>query len=147
MAWFIVINFLVLWLTCLISSLVHFKKNLDYLSRETAQLFITLMGFLLQGFFWSSLLVLLSNYFLIFFFNLCLFDYIRFQYSQILEVFLFFSSILMHSWFGSSFPSADLLFKLFFIHMTHFYCQIQSLYTSYIYLSYVSGPPVLFYLL
>ena len=41
-----VINFLVFWSICLTSSFVYFKKDPEYPTRETAQVFIFLIGFL-----------------------------------------------------------------------------------------------------
>ena len=41
-----VISFLVLWYICLSSSQVHFKNGPDYLTRRTAQVFISLIRFL-----------------------------------------------------------------------------------------------------
>ena len=72
-AFCMIISFLVLWSICLCSSLVHFKKSPEYLTRGTAQVFIPLIRFLLDSFVSSSLLVLLRNSFLIFsFISTCL---------------------------------------------------------------------------
>ena len=65
------ISFLVLWSICLSSSLVHFKKGPEYLTRETAQVFIPLwfiplMWFLPHSYVSSTLRVLLRYSFLIF---------------------------------------------------------------------------------
>ena len=65
----IVISFLILWSICLIYFLVHFKDSPKYLTRGTAQAFISLMGFLQQSLFsrgflvrlWYSLLIFLSS--------------------------------------------------------------------------------------
>ena len=54
-----VISFLVLWSICLSSSLVHLKKSPEYLTRDTAQVFIPLIRFLLESFVSSSFRVLL----------------------------------------------------------------------------------------
>ena len=59
-----VISFLVLWFICLISSLVHFRKGPEYLTR----VFIPLIRFRLESFVSSSFLVLLGYSFWIFFF-------------------------------------------------------------------------------
>ena len=68
-----VINFLVLWSICLSSSLVHFKKRPNYLMRDTAQVFIPLIRFLLDSFVSSSILILLRYSILIFsFISTCL---------------------------------------------------------------------------
>ena len=70
-----VINFPVLHSICLRSSLVLFKNGPEYLTRETALVFISLMGFLLQHLVSRSFLVRLRYYFLLFsFFLLRLFD-------------------------------------------------------------------------
>ena len=51
----------------------HFKKSPEYLTRGTAQVFITLIRFLLDSSVWSSFLVLLRSFFLIFsFISTCL---------------------------------------------------------------------------
>ena len=54
-----VISFLVLWSTCLSSSLVHLRKSPEYLTRGTAQIFIPLIRLLLESFVSNSFLVLL----------------------------------------------------------------------------------------
>ena len=54
-----VISFLVLWSICLSSSLVHLRKGPEYLTRDTAQVYISLMRFLLESFVSSSFRVLL----------------------------------------------------------------------------------------
>ena len=53
-----VISFLVRLCICLSSSLVHFRKGPEYLTRSTAQLFTPLIRFLLESFVSSSFLVL-----------------------------------------------------------------------------------------
>ena len=65
-ALYMVISFLVLWSICLSSSLVHLRKGPEYLTRDTAQVFITLIRFLLLSFVSSSFLVLLRYSFRIF---------------------------------------------------------------------------------
>ena len=62
----IVINFLVLWLICLSFSLIHSKKGPEYLTRETVQVFIPLMRFLLQSLVLRIFLVLLRYSFFTF---------------------------------------------------------------------------------
>ena len=52
-----VISFFVLWSICLSSSLVHFRKDPEYLTRITALVFIPLMRFLLESFVLSSFLL------------------------------------------------------------------------------------------
>ena len=51
-----IIGFLVLWSICLSSSLVHFRKGPEYLTRCTAQVVIPLIRFLLDSFVSSSFL-------------------------------------------------------------------------------------------
>ena len=84
-----VISFLVPWSIYLSSSHVHFKKGPEYLARETAQVFIPLIRFLLHSFVSSSFLVLLRYSFLIFF-HLHLLDGVSFQDAQVF-ICLFFS--------------------------------------------------------
>ena len=62
----IVISFLGLWSICWSSSLAHFKNGPEYLTRGTAQVFISLMRFLLYSLILSGFLVLLRYSFLIF---------------------------------------------------------------------------------
>ena len=86
-----VIRFLVLWSIYLSSSLVHLKKDLEYLTRGTAQVFITLISFRLESFVSSSFLVLLwYSFWILFFISTCLmmsdsqvyvFDFLRSFYS------------------------------------------------------------------
>ena len=61
----VVISFLVLWSTCLSSSLIHFKNCPEYLMRGTAQVFIPFIRYLLHSLVPSSFLVLLRYSFLI----------------------------------------------------------------------------------
>ena len=61
------INFLVLWSICLSSYLVHFKNGAEYLTRATAQVFISLVRFLLHGFVSGGFPVFLRYSFLLFF--------------------------------------------------------------------------------
>ena len=58
-ALFMVISFLVLWSICLSSSLVYLRKGPEYLMRDTAEVFIRLIRFLLESFVSSSFEVLL----------------------------------------------------------------------------------------
>ena len=102
-------SFLVLWSICLSSSLVHFKNNSEYLTKETAQLFIPLMRVLLCGLVLSSSPELLKKLF-----HLRLFDDVCFQYSQVYVSFLFSEH------FGSSIPFVICRFPLVIISMTHF---------------------------
>ena len=71
--------------SCSLMHLLKFFKNTpEYLTRGTAQMFITLMKFLQYSLVSSSFL--LFN----FFFHLVLFDGICYQYSQVLVIFLFY---------------------------------------------------------
>ena len=54
-----VISFLVLWSICLSSSLVHFRKGPEYLTRGIVQVFVPLIRFRQESFFSSIFLVLL----------------------------------------------------------------------------------------
>ena len=56
--------------------------------QRTIQVFILLIRFLLQSLVLRSFHVLLRYSFVIFFFHICLFDSICFQYSQVLIIFL-----------------------------------------------------------
>ena len=97
----IVISFLVLWSICISSSLVHFTKGPEYLTRGTVQVFIPLIRFLLDSFVSSGILVLLSYSFLILsFISTCL----MVSASKIPKyLYVSFSpSVLILSWFGSS---------------------------------------------
>ena len=69
----IVISFLVLWSISLSFSLVHLIKGPEYLTRDTAQIFISLIKFWLLSFVSSSFLVLRRYSILIFsFISTCL---------------------------------------------------------------------------
>ena len=84
----IVINFLFLWSICLGSFFYHFKSGPVYLTRGSAQVFVSLKRFLLQfgfGKLYRSSEILFCH----FFFLLVLFDVVRFQYSQVSVIFLF----------------------------------------------------------
>ena len=68
-----VISFLVLWSSCLSSSVVLLRKGPEYLTRFTAQVFIPLIRFLLLSYVSSSLLVLLRYSFgILFYISTCL---------------------------------------------------------------------------
>ena len=67
-----VISFLVLWSICLSSSLVHLRKGPEYLTRSTAQVFISLIRFMLWSFVSSIFLVLLRySFWILFFISTC----------------------------------------------------------------------------
>ena len=61
-----VISFLILWSICLSSSRVYFKNSPEYLTRDTAQVFIPLIRFLLCSFVSINILVLQRYSFLFF---------------------------------------------------------------------------------
>ena len=84
------ISFLLFWFICLCYSLVYFKKNPEYLTRSTAQVFIPLIMFLLDSFVLSSFLVSFSP------------------------------SVRILSCFASSIPSVRCRLPLFIISMAHF---------------------------
>ena len=107
-----VISFLVLWSICLSSSLVHLRKDPEYLTRGTAQVFIPLMRFLLENFVSSSFRVLLRYSFrIVSFICTCLMVSASKmpKYSKV----SFSSSVLILSWFGSSIPSVICRLPLF----------------------------------
>ena len=121
----IVISFLVLWSICISSSLVHLRKSPEYLTSSTAQVFISLIRFLLLSFVSSSFLVLLRYSFWFFsFISTCL----MVSASKILKYLKvsFSASVFILSWFGSSIPSAVVChFSLQALHT--FLCQIPFL--------------------
>ena len=83
----IVMSFLVFWSICWSSSLIHFKNSPEYLTRGTAQVFISLLRLLLCSLVLSSFLVfwgiLLLNFFhlhmfiIIIIISICIFFYTR----------------------------------------------------------------------
>ena len=85
----IVISFLVLWSICLSSSLVHFRKGLEYLTKGTAKVFILLVSFRQESFVSSSFLVLLRYSFFNFVFHFQLFDGVSLRDAQVFVGFLF----------------------------------------------------------
>ena len=130
-ALFMVISFLVLWLICLSSSLVHFKNGLEYLTRGTAQVFIPLIRFLLHSFVSSTFLVLLRYSFFNFFFH-HLFDGVSFQDAQEFVGFLFsVCSILLLIWL---FPSVrQVSFSHFSLLAWHIFpCQIDCIFVLHV---------------
>ena len=107
-----VISFLVLWSICSSSSLVYFRKGPEYLTRDTALVFIPFIRFLLFSSVSSSFLVLLQYSFLI----------LMVSASKIpLYLCVSFSpSFLILSWFGSSIPSVRWRLPLFSSSLAHF---------------------------
>ena len=92
-----------------------FKNGPEYLTRGTVLLLVVFLRFLLQRFVSRRFLVLLwySSYF---FFHLCLFDGVSFQYFKI-QIIFFSASVLILSWFCNSIPSTISLFPIF--HYQH----------------------------
>ena len=126
-----VIIFLVLWSISLSSSLVHFKNGPEYLTKETAQVFIRFIRLQLFSLISSNFLILLRYSFLIFsFISNCL----MVSASNIVKYFYvsFSSGVLIFSWFGRSILSVMSRFPLFIISMAHFLSQIPSLCLGYI---------------
>ena len=118
----IVISLFVLWSICLRSSIVHFKKGPEYLTRETTQVFIHLMRFLQQ-----SLVSTSSHSSSFLFFSLisaCLMVFASniFKYLQ----FLIFASVLVLSKFHNSILSVFIFCSLWVWHI--FQSQIPFLY-------------------
>ena len=106
---------------CRSSSLVHFKNGPDYLMMGTARVLISLMRFLLCSLVLNSFLFLLRYSFLNFFFHLCLFDIIRFQYFSGFVSFLFSEcSDFFLDLVVLSIPSVICDSLLFIISMAHF---------------------------
>ena len=127
-----IISFLILWSICLSSSLVHFKKGPEYLTRDTAQVFIPLIRFRLDSFVSSSVLVLLRYLFWIFpFISTCL----MVSASKMPKYLLvsFSPSILILSWFVSSIPSVRSCLPLFITSMAHF-SMLNSIPLSWLYI-------------
>ena len=114
-----VISFLVLWSICLSSSISPFQKWPEYLTRNTAQVFIPLIRFLQDCLVSSSFLVLLRYSFFIFsFISSCLMvsasktpKYLYISFSP---------NVLILSWFGNSIPSVRCRLLLFITSMAHF---------------------------
>ena len=71
-ALFMLISFLILWSICLSSSLIHFTKGPEYLTRGTAQVFIPLIRFLLDSFVSNSFQILGYSFLIFSFISTCL---------------------------------------------------------------------------
>ena len=106
----IAIVFLVFWSICLSSSLVHFKNDIEYLTSETTQVFITLMRFLLQSFEKLSRSFEMFCFYFFSFVSACL----------IVHVIFLSSHVLILSWYSSSIPSLVCLFSFFIWSITQF---------------------------
>ena len=113
----IVINFFVFWSVCLSSSLVLLKNGLDYLTRWISQVSILLTWFLLKSLVAKMFLFFWGTLFLLFLSSLC--DDVRFKYSKVFVVFLFFFIYLFFQvfWLDSFIPSIVSLFAFF--HCKH----------------------------
>ena len=105
----IVISFLVLWYICFWTSLVHFKKSLEYLTRWAAHVFIPFIRYML-----------------------CSFPVKNETYLGILEAYTaskipkylydsFSLNVLIFSWFGCSVPFIMFCFTHFITSMANFY--------------------------
>ena len=118
-------NFLVFWSICWSSSLVHIKNDPEYLTSETAQLFILLMRFLPSSLVLSSFPVLLKYSFLFFlssphvwwrplpiFPSICRFPLLR--------VFWYFLDMVV------LFLSSFVAFHFHYYHGTFFYAKFHS---------------------
>ena len=107
----IIINFLFLWSICLSYSLKHFKKDHDYLTRETAKMFILLIRFLLHSSVSKCFLVLRFSFLTFSFMSVWLMvstsNFSRYVYS-------FSPNVLIPSWLSNSLPSVVSLFLLFY---------------------------------
>ena len=121
----IVTNFFVLWPICLSSSIVYSKKDLEYLAKRTAQVFISLVRLMLQSLVLRNFLVLLMDWFLCFYFHSCWFDGVHFHNSH----FSFSPNVLMLSWFYSSIPFTASLFPLFLFFYVKFHSYILTVYS------------------
>ena len=97
---------------CLSFLIVYFKNGSEYLTSGTVSVFIPFMKFVFEKFSCSSE-VLLSN----FFFHICLYDAIRFQYFQIFVILFFYKC-------SDAFLYLVLLFFLSFLFTTFFIISI-----------------------
>ena len=107
----LVINFLVHWFIRLSSSFVHFKNGLQYLISGSAWCLSLWWDFCCRDWFRPG-----NSYF---FFHVCLFDNVRFEYSQVLVIF-FLPSAFSFFLFASSIPSVISLLSLYIINIAHF---------------------------
>ena len=140
---FIVINFLVLWFICRSSFLVHLKNGPEYLRRGSAVMLIPLMRFL-QQILVPRIFLAFLRYFLLIFFQRCLYDSFRFQYSKVDVIFPFSKlSDTFLMWHLLSFS----YFSFSTWHYEHgiFLCKIPFLYSGCIFLLFVSASPVPFH--
>ena len=109
-----VISFLLL---C--SSLVHFRKGSEYLTRGATLVLIPLIRFLQESFVLRSFLVLLPySFWILSFISTCLIESAS-NMPKYLEVW-FSPCVLILSWFGSSIPSVRCRLQFFITNMVHF---------------------------
>ena len=120
-----------------VSSFVHFNNGPKYLIRGNVQVFILSMKFLQQSLVSICFPVHLRYSFLVFFFNLRLFDGVRFQYYRVLCKFPFLQVFWCFFWFAPSIPSTVCRFPLFIMSMTHF-LKTNSIPISWLYILIVS---------
>ena len=133
------ISFLVLW-SIWLSSLIHFTKCPEYVTRGTAQVSIPLIKFQLDRFVWSSFLGSSEIIFINLFFHFHLFDSVSRQDSQEFVCFLFSErSNLVLTW---SFHSASqMLFATFsllawYIFYAKFHSYVLTVYSNGVYESF-----------
>ena len=117
----IVISFLVFFLSICLSS-----KGPEYLTGDTAQVFIPLIWFLLESFVTSSFLVLLRYYFWILSFMCTCLMVSASKIPKYIYV-SFFKSVLILCWFVSSIPSMRCRLPLFITTWKIFLCKIPFL--------------------
>ena len=131
----IVISFLVLWSILLNYSLVHFKKSPEYLTRGTAQVFISLTRFLQHSFVSNCFFSSPEIFFLNFFFRLHLFDSLCLQDFQVFVGFLF-SERSNLTWFGLLITWVRYRLPLFFTNTffyTKFHSYVMTVYSNCVY--------------
>ena len=133
-----VISFLVLWSICLSSSLVYFKNGPEYLTRNTAQVFIPLIRSQFHSFVSSNFLVHLRYSFLIFSFISSCFMLSAFNIPK----YLYISFSIFFLDFVVPFRLSGVVLSL-----ACFLCQIPSLCSDCIFPPRVLEFPVLFHFL
>ena len=138
-----VISFLILWSICFSSSLVHFKKGPEYLTRSTAQVFIPLIRFPLQCFVSRSFLVLLRYFFFVFsFISTCLMA----SASKVPKyLYVLYFSERSNLYLAVSFRPSGVICHLSFLAWHIFLYQNPSLWPGCIFLLRILEFPVLLY--
>ena len=115
----IIINFIVLWSICLSSSHVKFRNGPNILQGLLPRCLFLWWDFCC----WAWLTEVFSfdwSILWLFFFHFCLFDYVCFQYSLVLIIFLFsncFNSFSIWQFYSFRYLS----FSLFIMSMAHVY--------------------------